>query len=119
MSGSEHPGKAAGTSVSRATVRRSHPLRVAIFEPYVLGTKLYGNARYIACIFKYLSPDKFKPILYAPIEGDLVEMIDREFSGSTVVPAPRLLQAYDGSILSHGPLSKALVFASMLFYAIR
>ena len=96
------------------TQRTNSRVRVAIFEPYVLGKKLYGNARYIACLFDYLSRDKFEPILYSPIDSEFVELIGQDYGAAIVVTAPRLLRAYDGSILLRGPLSKLLTLASML-----
>lgn len=93
--------------------------RVAIFESYVFDEKLYGNTRYIVCIFKYLDPDRFEPILIAPVRNKFLDVIGDLGSRQTVVPAPGPLRQYAGTILTQGLLGKIATAACILWYSLR
>lgn len=93
--------------------------RVAIFEPYVFDGKLTGNTRYIASIFKYLDPERFEPILIAPVENTFLDVIDKLGGRQMVVLAPGPLRQYAGAILTQGLLGKIATAASILWYSFR
>lgn len=99
-----------------STVKRT---RVAIFEPYTFDSKLTGNTRYIACIFKYLDTDRFEPILIAPVRNGFLDVIGDLGGRQTVVPAPGPLRQFAGTILTQGPLGKIVTAASILWYSFR
>ena len=101
---------------ARSTVTRT---RVAIFESYIFDEKLYGNTRYIVCIFKYLDSDRFEPILIAPIRNKFLDVIGDMGGRQTVVPAPGPLRQYAGTILTQGLLGKIATAACILRYSLR
>ncbi|MCZ6774723.1 MAG: glycosyltransferase family 4 protein [Proteobacteria bacterium] len=93
--------------------------RVAIFESYVFDEKLYGNARYIASIFKYLDLHRFEPVLISPVKNKFVDVIDDLGGRHLVVQAPGPLRRYAGTILTQGPLGKIATAASIFWYSFR
>lgn len=107
---------AIGTSGAGFAVKRT---RVAIFEPYVFDEKLYGNARYIASIFKHLDLDRFEPVLISPIENRFTDVIDDLGGHQLVVQAPGPLRQYAGAILTQGLLGKIATAASIIWYSFR
>lgn len=92
-------------------------VRVAIYEPYPMG--LGGNFLTQRMILERLDPERFEPIVVAPLEGIALDRFRALGVECVVMPPPGVLGEYGGAALRAGLIGRIKSALDLLRYNFR
>lgn len=92
-------------------------IKLLIFDVYPL--EIYGNQKYILLILKFLDKNRVKPLLATTMDGKLPNKIRETGHENIIIPPPKRLTKFGGSLLYNNLVDKLLTGIALVRYNLK